>query len=75
MDFAGSPGTSERSFSTLRRVKTYLRNTCTMTQQRLHNLMVLHVYKDMTDGLDLASVAREFVSESEQRLKFFGVVQ
>lgn len=38
-----SNATSERSFSALRRIKTYLRST--MTQQRLNNLMVLHVHK------------------------------
>ena len=36
-----SNATSERSFSALRRVKTYLSST--MTQCRLNNLMVLHV--------------------------------
>ena len=39
--------TSERSFSALRRVKTYLRST--MTQKRLNNLMILLVHKDRTD--------------------------
>ena len=62
--------TSERSFSTLRRLKTYLRNS--MTQQRLNNLMVLHVHKDLTDRLDLASIVNEFIGESEHRTKFFG---
>ena len=46
-----SNATSERSFSSLRRVKTYLRST--MTQCRLNNLMVLHVHKDRLDKLDL----------------------
>ena len=37
--------TSERSFSALRRLKTYLRST--MSQERLNNsLMVSHVHKD-----------------------------
>ena len=40
-----SNATSERSFSALRRVKSYLRST--MCQQRLNNLMVLHVYKTL----------------------------
>ena len=62
--------TSERSFSALRRVKTYLRTT--MTQQRLNHLMVLHVHKTSTDGLDLMSVAREFVAGREGRLRMFG---
>lgn len=62
--------TSERSFSALRRVKTYLRNT--MGQERLNHLMVLHVHKDITDKLDLKSVANEFVGDTEHRLKIFG---
>ena len=57
--------TSERSFSTLRRVKTYLRNT--MSQQRMNNLMLLHVHKDIVDSL-----ANDFVADSEHRLKIFG---
>ena len=36
--------TSERSFSALRCLKTYLRNT--MTQQQLNNVMMLHVHKE-----------------------------
>ena len=39
--------TSERSFSALRRVKNYLRST--MSQQRLNNLVVLHVHKDTSN--------------------------
>ena len=62
--------TSERSFSALRRVKTFLRNT--MSQQRMNNLMLLHVHKDITDSLDLKAVANEFVADSEHRLKVFG---
>ena len=34
--------TAERSFSSLRHVKTYLRTT--MTQERLNHLMMIHVY-------------------------------
>ena len=62
--------TSERSFSTLQRVKTYLRNT--MSQQRLNNLMLLHVHRDLTDTLDLSAVANDFIGDSEHRLKIFG---
>ena len=47
--------TSERSFSAIRRVKTYHRTT--MTQQHLNNLMVLHVHKEITDSLDLMNFA------------------
>ena len=47
--------TSERTFSALRRIKTYLRTT--ISQARLNHLMVLHVHKDRTDNLDLKQVA------------------
>ena len=61
---------SERSFSCLRRVKSYLRST--MTQTRLNNVMVLHVYKDLTDKLNLIDTANEFVKGSEHRETVFG---
>ena len=62
--------TSERSFSALHRVKSYLRNS--MSQQRLNNLMLLHVHKILTDSLDVVGVANAFVGESEHRLQIFG---
>ena len=61
---------SERSFSALRRVKTYLRST--MTQLRLNNLMVLHIHKDKTDHLNLKEVGNEFVGNREVRMRHFG---
>jgi hypothetical protein len=65
-----SNAVSERSFSALRRVKTYLRST--MTQNRLNNLMVLHIHKENTDSMDIISVANDFVSRSEHRCSIFG---
>lgn len=64
--------TSERSFSCLRRLKTYLRNS--MSQARLNNLMILNIHRDKTDSLDLKAVAREFISKSERRLAVFGKI-
>ena len=62
--------TSERSFSALRRIKSYLRST--MSQQRLNNLMLLYVNKDKTDVLDLRKTGQEFVSGREGRIRTFG---
>ena len=62
--------TSERSFSALRRVKTYLRST--MSQERLNNLMVLHVHDEQVANLALEKVAQEFVSGREGKLRNFG---
>jgi len=61
--------TAERTFSTLRRLKSYLRST--MTQKRL-NHVILHTHKEQTDELDLIDIAKTFVSCNERRLSFFG---
>ena len=61
---------SERSFSALRRLKSYLRST--MTQVRLNNLMLLHVHKSLTDNLSCKDVATDFVSGSSHREAIFG---
>ena len=60
---------SERSFSSMCRIKTYLRST--MSQERLNSTMVLHIHKDCTDKLNLKSIANEFCTKSDSRkLKF-----
>ena len=56
---------SERSCSTLRRVKTYLRSS--MTQKRLNSCLVLATYKEQVDQLNLAEVANQFCFKSEHR--------
>ena len=61
---------SERSFSALRRVKTYLRST--MKQTRLNHLMILHVHKEKTGSLNLHDIGNEFERCSEHRLSVFG---
>ena len=61
---------SERTFSTLRRVKSYLRST--MSQSRLNHLILLKVHSQLTDQLDLIDVANSFVAGSEHRLSLFG---
>ena len=43
-----------------------------MSQQRLNNLLVLHVHKDITDTIDVQKIATEFIGDSEHRLKVFG---
>ena len=61
---------SERSFSAMRRIKTFLRTT--MLQKRLNHLMVLHIHKALTDKLSVERIANEFVSRKEERLRIFG---
>ena len=61
---------SERSFSVMRRLKTYLRST--MRQSRLNHLMLLNINKQKIDDLDINIIADEFIQGSEHRLRVFG---
>ena len=61
---------SERSFSVMRRLFTYLR--ANMGQNRLNNLMVLHIHKELLDQLSLIDVADDLVKENDQRQTVFG---
>ncbi len=61
---------SERSFSALRRVKTYLRST--MAQDRLNHIMTLHIYRGLTDDLSLIDSANRFIHGSDHREQIFG---
>lgn len=61
---------SERSFSAVRRIKTYLRST--MSQQRLNHLMLLHIHRHLTDELDLIGIANDFIVGNDHRKHFFG---
>ena len=63
--------TRERSFSALRRLKTWLRST--MNQARLNWCMIQHIHQDQTDLLDIQSVANEFVGRNASRHSMFGV--
>ena len=60
----------ERSFSSLRRVKNYLRST--MTENRLNSVMLLHIHKERTDSLSLIDVANDFIQGSDHRHTVFG---
>ena len=67
------PGTSceaERSFSALRRLKTWLRST--MSQTRLNCVAICNVNKAFIDKLDTRSLVNEFVSGVDRRLELFG---
>ena len=61
---------AERAFSSLRRIKTFLRSS--MSSQRLNNLFILHVHQQLIEALDLKTIAKEFISANNRRLNFFG---
>ena len=57
--------TSERSFSMLQSFKTFLRSTTCMTQVRLNDAMLLHIYRNMTESLNLIDIGNDFIFSSE----------
>ncbi len=63
-----SSSESERSFSSLQRLKTWLRST--MTQTRLNSVAVCYVHKDKLDRVNRKKIAEQFVSckEAERAL-------
>ena len=51
--------TAERSFSCLRRLKTWLRST--MGEMRLSSLALLSVHRDISDTLDIQNIGDDFI--------------
>lgn len=62
--------TPERSFSMMRRIKTWLRST--MSQKRLNSLSILQSNRLTVDKLSLIDVANEFVNNQPTRQQVFG---
>ena len=56
---------SERSFLSIKRIKTYLRSK--ISNNWLNHLLILHIHKLLTDRLDLTKDADEFVERREER--------
>ena len=62
--------TAERCFSSLHRLKSYLR--LTMTQKRLNQLMLLYAHNERLDQLPLQDIAKEFIQKNSRRTSYFG---
>ena len=62
--------TSERSFSSLRHINTYLRTS--MKQERLNHLMMIYIHKDKK--IDFTEAMKEFVLSKDNRLGKFGIL-
>ena len=56
--------TSERSFSTLKRLKTCVRSL--IGHSRMNNLMFIHIHQDRTDHMDLKLAANDFIKNKEE---------
>jgi hypothetical protein len=67
-----SSATAERSFSALKRLKSYLRTT--MSQERLNHVTVLHVHKERLDTVNTDKLTAEFVSRNDYRRSVFGQI-
>ena len=62
--------TSERSFSSLRHIKTYLR--ASMKQERLNHLMIIYIHKDWK--INYVDAMREFILPHQSRVETFGKI-
>ena len=62
---------SERSISAVWRLKTYLRTK--MTQQRMNNIMILHINKQLTDTVNHKEIFNNFITTNDERHKHFGI--
>ena len=60
---------SERSFSAMRRIKTYLRNS--MTQNWLNHTMCINVHSEKLDSFDLKLLLNEFIHKNDRRKQIF----
>ena len=70
LDLAATNAASERSFSAMKRIKVYLRNTISGNQ--LNHSMLLHVHCKKTDQPNMIEIAKEFVGDNQARLPTFG---
>ncbi|MCI0139915.1 hAT transposon family protein, partial [Enterococcus faecalis] len=61
-----STASAERSFSTLRRLKTYLRNT--MSDTRLTGLALMNIHFDVE--IDSEDILRQFDATGRRRINF-----
>ena len=64
-----SNATNERTFSTLRRIKTYLRST--MSNNRLNHNMVIHIHGQEDKEIDINAGMKEFIQKKRQKEVYF----
>ena len=63
---------SERFFSHLRRIKSYLRST--MTQVGLNHCMILNAYVEELNGINLIDIAKDFVHNEHRKNIFWRIL-
>ena len=70
LTMGATSATPERSFSTMRRLKTWLRST--MSQKRFNALTLMNENKAILDTISLIDIANEFVSVRPSWQNIFG---
>eukprot|EP00112_Aurelia_sp_Birch-Aquarium-sp1_P002162 Seg1233.3 transcript_id=Seg1233.3/GoldUCD/mRNA.D3Y31 product="hypothetical protein" protein_id=Seg1233.3/GoldUCD/D3Y31 len=65
--------TAERSFSAMRRIKSWLRST--MAANSLNNRMFCTLQKNRTDDVCTLKIAKEFIARSDLRRRYFGTFE
>lgn len=65
-----SSAEAERSFSGLRRLKTWLR--ASMTQKRLNGVAVCHIHQERLDNLNRKDISQQYVQDNDRRREIFG---
>ena len=59
---------TERSFSKLKLLKSYLRSS--MSQERLNDLAILYIEKNMLENIDVDTIINDFASRNARRQCF-----
>ena len=63
--------TADRSVSTIRRVKNYLRSTS--ESDHLNNAMFASIHSKLIDQMDIKAITNEIVKVNEARMHYFGL--
>ena len=61
---------TERSFSMLRRLHTFMRNS--QSQERLNHCSILAIHRELTHSMDIDQLIEEFIDSTAQRRNKFG---
>ena len=61
---------SKRTFSWMKRIKSYLRDST--TNNRLNQCMVVRIHAEDVDNMNTIKIAREFIEYNQPRLRIFG---
>jgi len=59
---------AERSFSKLKLIKNYLRNS--MSQQRLTGLATLAIEKDLSEKINYETIIQNFAAQKSRKINF-----